>query len=197
MQAARAVWREEQRHWPAGDLIFLDESGIDTTMVRRCARARHGQRAVGHAPAGHRRRLTMLGALGLGGLEAVMTVPRATNAAVFRAFVEQVLLPALKDRPHPTVILDNLRPHKNARVLAMFEAAGVAVRFLPAYSPDLNPIEPCWSKLTTALRARAARTLEALEGALPDILNTISTRDAQGWFRHCGYPAITTNPSHL
>ena len=105
-----------------------------------------------------------------------------------------MLLPALKDRPHPSVVLDNLRPHKNARVLAAFEAAGVEVRFLPAYSPDLNPIEPCWSKLKTALRTRAARTLEALEGALPDILNTISAQDAQGWFRDSGDPATATSP---
>lgn len=165
-------------------------------MIRRYARARHGQRAVDHAPAGHWRRLTVLGALGLGGLEAVMTVPRATNAAVFLAFVERVLLPALRERPHSIVVMDNLSPHKSARVLAAFAAAGVEVRFLPSYSPDLNPIEPCWSKIKTALRTVAARTLDALDEALPAVLDTISPQDAKGWFRHCGYAAAPSNPSY-
>lgn len=181
----------------AGDLIFLDESGVDTAMVPRYARARHGQRAVDHAPAGHRRRLTVLGALGLGGLEAIMTVPRATNGAVFLAFVERVLLPALQGRPHPIVVMDNLSPHKSARVLAAFAAAGVEVRFLPSYSPDLNPIEPCWFKIKTALRTVAARTLDALVEALPAVLDTITPGDALGWFRHCGYATTPDNPSHL
>jgi transposase len=172
---------------PAEDLIFLDESGIDTAMTRRYARARDGERAVGDAPAGHWRRLTMLGALGAEGLVAMMTVERATDTAVFLAFVEQVLLPALRDRPHPIVVLDRLGAHRSPRVRAAFEVAGVEVRFLPAYSPDFNPIEPCWSKIKTALRSAAARTLEALEQALPAVLDIVTPSDANGWFRHCGY----------
>ena len=168
-------------------MIFLDESGIDTAMTRRYARAQGGRRAIGRAPAGHWRRLTLPGALGREGLVAMMTVPRATDTEVFLAFVEQVLLPALKTRRKPIVILDRLSAHRSPRVLAAFAAAGVEVRFLPPYSPDLNPIEPCWSKIKTALRSAAARTLAALNDTLPAVLNTVTAQDAQGWFGHCGY----------
>lgn len=156
-------------------------------MTRRYARARDGARAVGAAPAGHWRRLTVLGALGLDGVVALMSVPRATDTEVFLAFLEQVLFPALKERPHPIVVLDRLGSHRSPRVRAAFDAAGVEVRFLPAYSPDFNPIEPCWSKIKTALRSAAARTLEALDDALPGVLETVTASDAHGWFRHCGY----------
>jgi transposase len=172
---------------PAEDVIFLDESGVDTALVRRYARAQDGRRAVGAAPAGHWRRLTVLGALGVTGLVAVMTVPRATDTDVFLAFVEQVLVPALAGRAHPIVVLDRLGAHRSPRVLAAFAAADVEVRFLPAYSPDFNPIEPCWSKIKTALRSAAARTLDALEDVLPGVLDTVTASDARGWFRHCGY----------
>jgi transposase len=187
VQAERTTWRAEQPAWPVEELIFLDESGIDTAMTRRYARAQGGRRAIGRAPAGHWRRLTLLGALGREGLVAMMTVPRATDTEVFLAFVEQVLLPALKTRRKPVVILDRLSAHRSPRVLAAFAAAGVEVRFLPPYSPDLNPIEPCWSKIKTALRSAAARTLDALNDTLPAVLNTLTAQEAQGWFRHCGY----------
>jgi transposase len=189
VQADRAAWCASQPTLAVEDLIFLDESGIDTAMVRRYARAQDGGRAVAAAPAGHGRRLTLLGALGVDGLVAMMTVPRATDTKVFLAFVEQVLLPALQDRPHPIVVLDRLTSHRSPRVLAAFAAAGVEVHFLPAYSPDLNPIEQCWSKIKTALRTIAARSLETLDEVMPAVLDTINARDAQGWFCHCGYPA--------
>lgn len=131
VQAERTTWRAEQPAWPVEELIFLDESGIDTAMTRRYARAQGGRRAIGRAPAGHWRRLTLLGALGREGLVAMMTVPRATDTEVFLAFVEQVLLPALKNRRKPVVILDRLGAHRSPRILAVFAAAGVEVRFLP------------------------------------------------------------------
>ena len=173
----------------------MDESGIDTAMTRRYARARCGQRAISRVPAGHWRRLTLLGALGADGLVAMMTVARATDTEVFRAFVERVLLPALTSTAKPVVILDKLGSHRSPRVLAAFAAAGVEVRFLPPCSPDLNPIEPCWSKLKTALRSAAARTLEALDETLPAVLDTVTAKDAQGWFRHCGYSTAQLKPS--
>lgn len=156
-------------------------------MIRRYARAQGGQRAVGDAPAGHWRRLTLLGALGVNGVVAMMTIPRATDTEVFLAFVQQVLLPALATHRHPIVVMDRLGAHRSPRVLEAFAQAGVEVRFLPAYSPDFNPIEPCWSKVKTALQTAAARTLEALDEVFPGVLDTISPSDAQGWFRHCGY----------
>jgi transposase len=104
-----------------------------------------------------------------------------------QAFVEQVLIPALRARPDAVVVLDNLGAHKAERVRDALDAARISYRHLPSYSPDLNPIEPCWSKLKGGLRAKAARTLEALEAELGPALATITAQDAQGWFRLCGY----------
>jgi transposase len=168
-------------------LVFLDESGLDTRLTRAYARAPGGQRALGRVPGGNWRRLTILGALARTGLVAVMTVAAATSTAVFLAFIESVLIPALHARPEALVVMDNLAPHKAASVRATLRQAGLEHRFLPAYSPDLNPIEPCWSKLKGALRSAAPRSIDALNAALPDALNTITTDDAQAWFRHCGY----------
>jgi transposase len=156
-------------------------------MTRSHARAALGERAVGQVPGGHWERLTVIGALGVEGVVASMSIAASTTAAVFLAFVEQVLLPALRGRPDVVVVMDNLSAHKGERVRHAFEAAKVSYRYLPSYSPDLNPIEPCWSKLKSGLRARAARTLEALEVELGPALATITAQDAQGWFHLCGY----------
>lgn len=188
MAAARAAWRAEAAGIDPERLICIDESGFDTRLTRTHARAPRGQRAHGTAPGGHGRRLALIGALGLDGICAAMTVAAATGTAVFLAFVTQVLIPVLsREKPDAVVVMDNLAAHKAAGVRHALEAAGVAYRYLPAYSPDRNPIEQAWSKLKTRLRARAARSREALENAIPDALGTITPSDARSWFRHAGY----------
>ncbi len=189
MAAARAAWRAEAGGIDPARLVFLDESGFDTRLVRTHARAPHGQRAHGQAPGGHWQRLSLLGALALDGLCAAMTVAAATGTDVFLAFVTQVLIPALAHRrPDAVVVMDNLAAHKAAVMRKAFEQAGISYRYLPAYSPDMNPIKQAWSKLKTNLCARAARSREALEHAIPDALAAITPSNAQGWFRHVGYP---------
>ena len=108
-----------------------------------------------------------------------MSVAAATTAAVFLAFVEQALIPVLRARPDAIEVIDNLGAHKAERVRHALEAAEISYRYLPSYSPDLNPIEPCWSKLKGGLRAKAARTKEALEAELGPALATFSAQDAQ------------------
>jgi transposase len=169
--------------------VFLDESGIDTRMTRAHARAPRGQRATGGVPWGRWRRLTVLGALAFDGVLAVMSIAAATSTRVFLAFVERVLIPALRQRPDALVVMDNLAAHKAAAVRRAFDRAGIAYRYLPAYSPDLNPIEPCWSKLKAHLRTAGARSREALDAALGPALDAITPQDARGWFRLAGYPA--------
>jgi transposase len=188
--AERAAWREAvvPGHLDPNELVFIDESGIDTRMTRRFARAPRGVRARGAVPCGRWRRLTLIGALGRGGLAAMMSVAAATSTAVFKAFVEQVLAPALRDRPGALIVMDNLAAHKAAVVHDAIRAAGLEPRLLPRYSPDLNPIEPCWSKIKTLLRAKQARSLDDLDRELPAVLATITAEDARGWFRHAGYP---------
>lgn len=168
-------------------LVFLDESGLDTRLTRSHARAPRGQRAVGRIPGGHWKRLTSLGAIARDGLVAAMTVAAATSTVVFLAFLEQAPIPALHARPEVLVAIDNLAPHRAAAVREALEQAGLAHRYLPASSPDMNPIEPAWSKLKDKLRDDAPRTIEALDAALPDALRAITPEDARGWFRHCGY----------
>ena len=188
MAAARAEWRGEAAWIDPARLVLLDESGFDTRLVRTHARAPRGQRAHGAAPGGHWRRLTLIGALGLDGLCATMTVAAATGTAVFLAFVEQVLIPALlRERPDAVVVMDNLAAHKAACVRAALDKAGISYRYLPAYSPDMNPIELAWSKLKALLRSVGARSREALEQAIPGALAAVTSRDAHGWFRHAGY----------
>lgn len=171
-------------------LVFLDESGVDTRMTRAYARAARGQRAAGKMPWGHWKRLTVLGALTREGVLAGMSIAAATSTRVFLAFVEQVLIPALRQRrPDTLVVMDNLAAHKAKAVRQAFDQAKISYRYLPPYSPDLNPIEPCWSKLKGQLRAKAARSLAALEAELGPALATITAHDARGWFRLAGYPA--------
>jgi transposase len=171
-------------------------TGFDTRLNRTHARAPRGLRAHGHAPGGHWRRLILIGALTLDGLCAAMTVAGATDTRVFLAFVTQVLIPLLKQRrPDAVVVMDNpvtsalvtLAAHKAAVVRRALDQAGTAYRYLPACSPDLNPIERAWSKLKAYLRARAARTREALEHAIPEAIATVTPSNAQGWFRQAGY----------
>ena len=140
-------------------------------------------------PWGRWERLTVIGALALDGVVASMSVAAATSAAVLLAFVEQVLAPALRDRPDAIVVMDNLPAHKAEAVRDALDRAGLGRRYLPPYSPDLNPIEPAWSKLKTRLRAVGARSREALDAALGPALATITAEDARGWFRLVGYPA--------
>jgi transposase len=156
-------------------------------MCRLFARSLRGQRAVGRAPAGRYERLTLLGALTLHGLCALMSIAAFTNRAVFRAFVEQVLVPEL--RRGQVVVLDNLPAHKYPEIEQAVAAAGCRLLFLPRYSPEFNPIELCWSKLKNHLRSQAARTLETLQAAIGEAQPMITPENAHGWFVHCGYGA--------
>ena len=189
LAAARAAWRAELAGLDPRRLVFLDEGGIDTRMTRGWARAPRGRRATGTVPHGRWERLTVIGALALDGVVAAMSVAAATSAAVFPAFAEQVLAPALRDRPGAVVVMDNLAAHKAEAVRGALDRAGLAHRYLPPCSPDLNPIEQAWSKLKTSLRAQGARSRPALEHALGPALAAITARDARGWFRLAGYPA--------
>ena len=112
----------------------------------------------------------------------------ATDTEVFRAYVRDVLCPTL--RPGEVVIMDNLSPHKSEPTLDLIRQAGAEVLFLPAYSPDLNPIELMWSKVKTYLRAAEARTPEALTQAIAAALATVTAQDGMNWFAHCGYSII-------
>jgi transposase len=154
-------------------------------MTRRYGRAPKGARVIDAVPQNHGPNVTMLGALGLHGIDAVMTGEGATDTEVFLTYLEHVLAPTL--RPGDIVVMDNLRAHKVDGVRPIIEGRGAHLLYLPPYSPDLSPIEHCWSKLKTALRAAKARTRVALDTAITDALTAITASDAHHWFTECGY----------
>jgi transposase len=154
-------------------------------MTRLYARAPRGQRAHATKPVNRGRHLTRLGALSLTGLVAAMTVEGFTDGEVFLAFLRQVLVPQL--RAGQVLIRDHLTAHQVAGVAAACAAAGVRWLDLPPSSSDFSPIEACWSKVKARLRAKAARTLEALERAIAAALDAVTATDAYGWLAHAGY----------
>ena len=169
-------------------LVFIDESAVLTSMARRYGRSPRGQRAFAKVPFGHWKRLSVLSALGVEGFLATMSIEDATDGDAFAAYLEQVLLPVLREhKPDAVLVMDNLRPHKTPEVRAVLEGSGFPYHYLPSYSPDLSPIEPDWAKVKAYLRRVAARTVETLQQALAPALDTITAQDAAAFFRHCGY----------
>ncbi len=142
----------------------------------------------GSAPHGHWNSTTIIGAMRLDGSTACMAIEGATDAEVFAAYVREVLCPIL--RPGDLVVMDNLSVHKSEPTLALIRQNGADVRFLPAYSPDLNPIEQMWSKVKNTLRSLEARTRESLLEAIGHALAGITYQDTLNWFAHCGYNFI-------
>jgi transposase len=157
-------------------------------MTRLRGRAPRGQRVHGSAPHGHWNVTTLLGALRWDGSTACLAIEGATDTEVFAAYVREILCPTLQ--PGDVVVMDNLAPHKDPAVLELIAQRGAAVRFLPAYSPDLNPIEKMWSKVKGALRSLEARTQPSLHQAISLALSKITRQDAVNWFASCGYSFI-------
>ena len=154
-------------------------------MTRLRGRAPRGERLVDKTPHGHWKTTTLIAALGISGMRCATVVDGAVNGDVFEAFVEQVLVPEL--RAGDVVIMDNLSSHKRLRIRELIEAAGARLVFLPAYSPDLNPIESIFAKVKQLLRSLACRTREALWSAMQSVLDQVTPTDASNCFHHCGY----------
>ena len=166
-------------------LVFVDESGSNIALTSLYARAPKGQRALGSVPRNRGKNTTLLASLSVEGMGASMLLEGATNGAVFEIYLEHILLPSLA--PGQIVVMDNLSAHKGARVRQLIEERGCQLLFLPAYSPDFSPIEETFSKIKAHLRRVGARTREALEEAMAQALETVTSQDALGWFTHCGY----------
>jgi transposase len=163
-------------------LIFLDESGVTTSMTRLYARGTGGRRIHEATPGGHWKIMTILGAMSLSGMVATMTIEEPTDTDIFLAYIEHLLYPVLK--ADDVVVMDNLSAHKAPAVREWIEKAGAEVLYLPPYSPDLNPIEKAWAKLKQMLRNAKARTKETLDQAITETLTQITPANAQAWFRH-------------
>lgn len=167
------------------DLIFLDEFGINLAMTRTHARAPLGERAKVTEPFKHGSNFSVISAMGLHKVCAPMTIEGAVNSEVFDLYVEHLLVPCLS--PGTIVLLDNVKFHYSPQAIELIEAAGASVLHIPAYSPDLNPIEECISKLKATLRSFKARTRRKLYNALAKAIALVTEGDIRGWFEHCGY----------
>jgi transposase len=159
-------------------------------MTRLYGRAPRGERVTESVPRNYGMQTSLIGALSLGGVEAVMTVEGAVDTEVFDAYVEQVLRPTI--RRGDVLVLDNLSAHHASRIEEVAGECGARVIWLAPYSPDFSPIELMWSKIKTLMRAAKARTREELERALTAALELVTASDCRGWFRHCGYQ-VTSN----
>jgi transposase len=168
-------------------LVFIDETGASTKMARLHGRAPRGERLRLAVPHGHWLTTTFVGALRLSGMTAPMVLDRAMTGDWFTSYVEQVLTPTLK--PGDIVILDNLPAHKVAAARRAIENVGARMLFLPPYSPDFNPIENAFSKLKTALRKAAARTVEDLWQAIAHTIETYTPEECRNYFTAAGYDA--------
>lgn len=170
-------------------LIFLDESGAQTHMKRLYGRTAKGERLVDTMPGGHWRTTTMISAIRTGGVVTAMVTEGATDATVFRGFVEHFLVPVL--RRGDIVAMDNLSSHKVSGVREAIESVGAQLWYLPPYSPDFNPIEQAWSKVKSVLRSITPKTTKQLYRAVGTALRRVTRRECQNYFANCGYLATS------
>lgn len=164
--------------------MFIDETGLNLAMTRLYGRARVGERVDAHCPRNKSENITLIGAMSDVGLLATMTFPGGLNTSSFLVFLQKVLLPQLWTGA--IVVMDNLPVHYAQSAQLLIESVGAQIKFLPPYSPDLSPIELCWSKLKEVLRSAQARTKEALDEAITKAVNAITDDNALSWFHHCG-----------
>ena len=173
------------QHVDAAKIKAVDESGIVCGLRLAYGYAPRGQRLVAHAPLIHRKRLNLLGWMGVDGVGALVLHEGRVQRWHFRGFVRGHLLPVL--RPGDIVLWDNARIHEAPDLVEQIEARGASVKALPRYSPEFNPIEPLWSKLKHLVKKACADTWEALIEAVEAATACVTAADAAGWFRHCGF----------
>jgi transposase len=179
------VWKAHQGLLDPARLVFIDETGTSTNMARLRGRCRRGQRLLAKVPHGHWKITTFVAALRHDAITAPFVIDEPMNATIFLAYLEQCLVPTLK--PGDIVVMDNLSAHKNEKVRETIEAAGAELRYLPPYSPDLNPIEQAFAKLKAHLRKAAERSIAALWDRIGSTLNDFSPEECRNFFNHLGY----------
>ena len=185
MQLARYEWKRDQSAWDPATLVFLDETWASTCMTRTRGRAPRGARCVASVPHGHWKTTTFIAGLRHNAITAPMVVDGPMDGALFLGYVRSFLCPTL--HPGDVVIADNLSSHKVAGVKEAIEAAGATIRYLPPYSPDLNPIEKLFAKLKALLRKAAKRSVEALWLEIGVLLDAFSPDECCNYFASSGY----------
>ncbi len=185
MLKRRLDWFSGQLDLDSSRLIFIDETGAATNLARRSGRCRRGQRLRAAVPHSHYKTITLDAGLSLRGIVAQKAFDRPINAALFEEWVETCLVPALQKGD--VVVMDNLPAHKGPRVEELITAAGAELRYLPPYSPDMNPIEKAFSKLKAYLRKIAERSVAGLMRALEACADIFKPAECANYFEACGY----------
>ena len=185
MAEHRRFWRIWQRYMDAASFVFIDETGASTNMVRRYGWHPRGERLVDVAPHGHWHTTTFVAGLRAAGLIAPFVLDGPMTGEAFRAYVEQFLAPALA--PGDVVVMDNLSAHKVAGIAQAIAATGASILYLPAYSPDLNPIEQLFAKLKALLRKAAARTRDELWDIIGSLLDAFTPDECCNYIEIAGY----------
>src|SRR3984885_565615 len=184
---ARRRWIREQKLLDSSHLVFLDETSVNTNMTRTYGRAPRGERVIGHVPFGAWKTLTVVAALRCDAMTAPMMIKGAINGEIFLAYVEQCLVPTLTRGD--IVVMDNVPAHKVDGVKDAIETAGASLRYLPPYSPDLNPIELSYSAFKTFLRKCAARSEQELYRRIGQFVRKLPAQNCANFFAHAGYAA--------
>lgn len=184
----RVRWAKALKSVEHRRLLFIDESGAKTNMTRLYGRAPRGQRIRDRVPNGRWQTVTMLAAIGRNGAQAPFVLDGPMDGEAFAVWATELLAPTLV--PGDIIVMDNLSVHKNTTARAAIEAAGATIWDLPAYSPDLNPIEKMWSKIKALLRKTKARDPDALYQAIGDAFGQVSKDNIVNWFASCGYSLI-------
>ena len=187
MLKLREEFWEKIRDIRVEDLIFIDEAGVNLSMVRLYARSLIGTRARGNRPQKRGKNISMVGAITVKGILTFYNVMGAVDGVTFEAFIVSKLVPKLWKGA--CVVLDNCSVHKGKIVEKAIKEAGGQLIYLPPYSPEFSPIENCWSKLKGILRSFGARTYRALESAITQAYQQVSEQDLYNWFTHCCYCA--------
>jgi transposase len=173
-------------------VLFLDETGAVTNLLRTYGRSLKGSRCLAYTPNGHWKVITAVAAIRLGGMAAAATMACPMDAELFQTYLREALVPVL--RPGDVVVMDNLASHKQPKVRQLIESAGATVLYLPPYSPDFNPIEMVWSKVKRLLRSAGARTVDALHEAFGEAMSAVTSSDILGCYQHCGYATTLGTP---
>lgn len=181
---ARNEWIKWSSTCKTKSLVFIDESSAKTNMCPLYGRSVRGKRCYASAP-GSWKTTTMLSSIRLSGQTECLVFDGAVDKSIFSAYMENVLLQTLKDGD--IVIMDNLSVHKNSFDTKKFSSRNIEIKYLPPYSPDLNPIEKMWSKIKTKIKESQATDTDTLFEAIKKAFETITASNAEGWFKSCGY----------
>lgn len=176
------------KDWSGPQLVFIDESGINTKMARLYGRSMGSERCVDHIPYGHWHTNTFIAALRHDSLTAPMLLDGPMNSETFLEYITSTLIPTLKSGD--IVICDNLSSHKNKAVAEALEKVGVRIEYLPAYSPDLNPIEMAFSKIKSYLRAHTPSSFEEIIQRLKEAIDSFDHTICENLFKHANYATI-------